>query len=360
MKQLIINEKIQKMPKVELHTHLGGCFARSDLWVLAQRYRGELTKEQFDKMFDFRSFEDFSATWKFKNSLVRTYDDFSFLMDGVVAYLKSENIIYWEPAIALFEFESLDPAKLLDIAALKLNESGILYSFIMDLIRGDGASRLGMQYDFYNSLAKDYPIRGVGLSGNEQKYGLSLDLIPIFAKAKADGYGVTIHAGENGSNSNIKLALDDFKPDRIAHANWMVNHNWFPCGNFEELGSSVHHEYVPSSMLYYKFSIDKDLGGIFYNPVSMPGYYLESMGGYYFSVSSDDPGMFGKSLSYILSALNLRDYELCKLMCMATTASFASSEMKKGIAFVLGEHWRDEEYWMISYMKEVIEEENMK
>jgi hypothetical protein len=129
------------------------------IYILAQKYNKNLTRDQFNKIFDFHTFAEFSTAWKLKNSLIKTYDDFSFLMDGFVNYLKQENIVYIEPAIALFEFPHLDPAKLLDIAYNKLKNSGREFSFIMDLIRGDGKEQMGKQYTFYSALAKDYNIR---------------------------------------------------------------------------------------------------------------------------------------------------------------------------------------------------------
>jgi adenosine deaminase len=325
--------QIRDKAKIDLHVHLNGCFTRSNLWDLAQKYG--LPKEKFEQIFSFQNFPEFSEAWKLKNSLVRTYTDFSFLMDGIVDYLQQEHIIYREPAIALFEFPPLDPEKLLDIAATKLNASGIHYSFIMDLIRGDGAKKLKEQYDFYHSFAKYYPIRGVGLAGNEEKHGLSKDLIPIFTKAKADRHGTTIHAGENGSALNIRSALNNFKPDRIGHASNMVNHHWNNNENiFEELGRVIHHEYVPASTLYYGLNPD-EWDGLFYSPRTMPKYYLNMMNGYNFSIGSDDPGMFEKSLSDILTAFRFSDNHLYRLMSMANDASFAPPEVKKSIENLL-------------------------
>jgi adenosine deaminase len=350
------------MAKIDLHVHLNGCFTYSDLWRLAQKY--DLSLEHFEKIFSFHTFPEFSEAWKLKNSLVRTYADFSFLIDGVVDYLKKEHIIYREPAIALFEFPPLDPAKLLDIVTKKLNASGIHYSFIMDLIRGDGAKKLTEQYNFYNSLAKHYPIRGVGLAGNEEKHGLSKDLIPIFAKAKEDGYGTTIHAGEMGQLTNIESAINDFHVDRIGHAN-QLNLNIGPSLAEEIIRGGQHLEFQPSSFAkrnkyqsIYKFKkhfpTEKlkqlqdeglNMNKVFNVSSKVKGEiqdYLRAdlLNRMYdaeiplynsFSVGSDDPGMFRISLSEILDHLYITNKELKELMLMANGASFAPKKVKESI-----------------------------
>ena len=211
----LTSQAIKQMPKVDLHLHLLGSFRLSDLWTLCNKYHPEITKEEFENKMSFKDFAGFSAAWKFKNSLIRTLDDFSFLVKGFIQALKDDNVIYVEPAIALFEFENrehlnlpnLNHLDLLKIAYNELKASGIEFSFIMDLIRGDGYKELESQYEFYKSVAQKYQIRGVGLAGNEGKHGLSDDLIPLFSQAKKDGFGITIHAGEELSHSNITMGF---------------------------------------------------------------------------------------------------------------------------------------------------------
>jgi len=330
-------DRVRSMPKVDLHVHLGGCFAHSDIRELAQKYHPDIAEEQFRDIFSFRDFAGFSNAWKFKNSLVSTYQDFSFLMDGVVDYVKRENIVYWEPALALFEFAPLDPAKLLDIADSKLKNSGAHHSFLMDLVRGDGAESLRAQYDFYNSLAKDYPIRGVGLSGNEEKHGLSKDLIPIFAKAKADGYGITIHASESGNLANVKSAVEDFGADRIGHANFMNLCLDRPLVD-RIVRSEIHLEFVPSSLGRWNRhghqQVAREIHDYLHAGVLNRMYGAE-IPHYDFSIGSDDPGMFGESFSKVLADLNLRDKDYDHIMHVANDASFAPPEVKESVSLAL-------------------------
>jgi adenosine deaminase len=174
-------------------------------------------KEFFAHFAEYRNFDEFSKAWKYKNSLIRSYDDFSFLMDGYIKYLKEQHIIYVEPAIAMFELPPLKADRLIEIAYKKLKENGIQFSFIMDLIRGDGPEELQRQYNFYHELASEYNIRGVGLAGNEKKHGLNPNLIPIFDRAKDDGYGITIHLGEESLDADYKLAVEGFHANRLGH-----------------------------------------------------------------------------------------------------------------------------------------------
>ncbi len=334
---------IKKLPKIDLHLHLLGSFSRKDLWILCQKYRPELSKEEFNNIFSYEDFNDFSRAWKFKNSLIKTYDDFEFIMQGFVSELKKDNIIYIEPAIALFELKDLEPLKLLKIAYDEFKKNGIEFSFIMDLIRGDGFEELSKQYDFYKKNAKEYNIRGVGLAGNEEKHGLSDELLPIFKQAKKDGFGITIHAGEDYDVDNIEKAITQFGADRLGHGNLIRS---FYSEKYYDLivQNGVCVEVCPSTYnsFYCKGSLVKNYGyltkGTELNDV------LNSKEKYKVCINSDDRGMFGDSMCDILEKMTSTEgsnwlyYKptgcqidingLIKIQQMAVDSSFATNEVK--------------------------------
>lgn len=326
-------QDIKKIPKVDLHLHLLGSFRRADLWDLCKKYYPEMTYEEFKHIMSFNTFDEFSYAWKFKNTLVQTYDDFLFLMKGFIASLKENNIVYVEPAIALFELAPLDPIKLLDIAYNELKKSDIEFSFIMDLIRGDGYEELSRQYQIYKSVSEKYQIRGVGLAGNEQKHGLDNSLIPIFKQAKKDGFGITIHAGEHGDLLNIEKAITQFGADRIGHANYLDSN-----GKLSRLISDnkIFLEFIPSSIESFHSNGLQHLSTDIYKQLfseQLNDYYGENISNFHFNINSDDAGMYDSTLSdvieKIVSHTGASIGALTILNFMAIKASFAPESTKE-------------------------------
>ncbi len=340
-------KEIEQIPKVDLHLHLLGSFRRADLWKLCQKYNPEISFEEFEKIMSFKSFDEFSAAWKFKNSLIKTYEDFSFLIAGFVKSLKQQNIIYVEPAIALFELKPLDPIKLLDIAYNELKRSGIEFSFIMDLIRGDGYAELARQYEIYRSVADKYQIRGVGLAGNETKHGLSDELIPIFKQANKDGFGITIHASEHGNLDNLEKAITKFNANRIGHANYLNLADDKLIKLLKEHKTFL--EFVPPSISSFHELGEQDIGTEIYTYLRadvLNGIYgdLELPENLIFNINSDDMGMYNQTLSEIIEKIDIRAHlKSLDLMIIADNtidASFASEKIKKELKQVIGQFYQ--------------------
>lgn len=331
----MMGKEIRQIPKVDLHLHLLGSFRRADLWKLCQKYCPEMSQKEFEQKMSFTTFDEFSVAWKFKNSLIKTYEDFSFLVDGFIKQLKEDNIIYVEPAIALFELDPLDPIKLLDIAYKSLKKSGIEFSFIMDLIRGEGYAELARQYEIYKSLAEKYQIKGVGLAGNEVKHGLSDDLIPIFKQAKKDGFGITIHASEHGNLLNLEKAITKFGADRVGHANY-IDYKKYPMIAKLISDNKIFLELIPESIASFHEGGFSQISHDIYNQLfseQLKDYYGEDIPNFLFNINSDDAGMYSISLSEILEKIanttNLDVNSLTILNFMAIKASFAPDITKE-------------------------------
>ena len=87
------------LPKVELHLHLEGAIPLPALWELVIKYGGDPavpTLAALRQRFVYRSFEQFIATWVWKNRFLREYDDFTFCAEAVACELASQNVRYAE------------------------------------------------------------------------------------------------------------------------------------------------------------------------------------------------------------------------------------------------------------------------
>ena len=114
---------ISQLPKSELHIHLRGAMPINYFYKIFSKYfhdwncESEEYKEKFfsqseyikkimstdnhsinmiSKLFEYKSFEQFLATYSFTGYFVKTIEDFKQLIIGVLEYLKLQKIIYAE------------------------------------------------------------------------------------------------------------------------------------------------------------------------------------------------------------------------------------------------------------------------
>ncbi len=315
----ITPECIKKIPKIELHLHFEGAFSLDSLWILSQKYNPDLSYKKFKHIFTVFDFPSFIKAWEYKNSLIKTLEDLSFLCDDVIRYLKSENIVYVEITISPFGLKNL---KMEDIVCLLFNKflsSGIQFVFIGDIVRNTKLTDAYRKYAFYKEM-RNYGIKGIGLGGDEKKYDPRI-FKDLFNEVKKDNFKITIHAGEYGSEENIRNSILFCFADRIGHGNNIKADNLIQLIK----NKKIHIELCPISnkILNKKFSLE-DYS--FYN------YWVN---GFHISINSDDPGIFSKTLSdnylFISKNYNLKIEDLMQIQKKSLESCFCDNEIKLNI-----------------------------
>lgn len=318
-----IKNCIKKLPKIELHFHLEGAFSFNALWSLSQKYNPNLSYVDFKQIFNVFDFPSFIKAWEYKNSLIRTIDDLAFLCDDVINYLKSENIVYVEITISPFGLKNL---KAEDVVCLLFNKfllSDIQFIFIGDIVRNTKLTDAYRKYYFYKEM-RNYGIKGIGLGGDEKNYDSRI-FKDIFNEAKKDNFKITIHAGEYGSEENIKNSILYCCADRIGHGNNIKTNDLILLIK----NKGIHIELCPLSnkILNKNFSLKKYS---FYN------YWINNLS---ISINSDDPGMFSKTLSdnylFILENYNLKITDLIKIQKKSLESCFCDNETKSNILKII-------------------------
>ena len=82
-----------RVPKVELHLHLEGAIPLPALWQLMEKYGGDPavpTPQELLERFRYTDFQHFIATWVWKNSFLREYDDFAFIAEAVAQDIRAK------------------------------------------------------------------------------------------------------------------------------------------------------------------------------------------------------------------------------------------------------------------------------
>ncbi len=220
-----MNEFIAKMPKAELHVHLEGTLEPGHIFQLAQRNNIELqyeTPEQIIAAYDFHDLPSFLAIYYAAMNVLQTERDFYELTYQYLKKAAADNVIYVEPFFdpqahtsrgVAFEtiVNGIQQAQV-DAAAQLGVESNLIMCFLRDMSAESAMEHLEMSL-----LFKDRII-GVGLDSDE-KDNPPVKFAEVFAKARAEGYKLTMHCDVNQKDilGHIRECLDLIQVDRIDH-----------------------------------------------------------------------------------------------------------------------------------------------
>ena len=318
-----IKDCIKKIPKIELHFHFEGAFSIDALWYLSQKYNPYLSYIDFKRIFNVFDFPSFVRAWEYKNSLIKSLEDLSFLCDDVIKYLKDENIVYVEIKISPFGLKNLKSVDIIELLFNKFSLSGIQFIFIGDIVRNTQPVDAYKKYSIYREM-RNFGVMAVGLGGDEKNYPPVI-FKDLFEIVKKDNFKITIHAGEYGNEDNINNSILHCYADRIGHGNNIKNNKLIElikCRN-------IHIELCPISnkILNKRFSLERYC---FYD------YWLNDFS---LSVNSDDPGIFSKTLSdnymFILENYDLKINDLKKIQKKSLESCFCSDEVKSNIIKII-------------------------
>jgi adenosine deaminase len=309
---------VDAMPKVELHFHLRGGIPPYAMWMLARKYRPGISLADYERMLrSVSDFKKFQRVYDFFRNLIKNEEDLEFVARAAARQARRENVIYTEVSFTPFSLDGVSPEAMLGIVRREFEREGVAMSFIGPLNRGNSEREERYKYDFYRE-ARDLGVRGVGLVGDESAYPVP-EFGRLFERAKADGFGVAVHAGEFCDRGNIESAVMDLGADRVGHGTNIG------AGELAEsiIERGVHIEMCPMSNMAL-------------NPGITPDNYL--LGDYYgreisVGVNSDDPGILGYTLTdnyrFLKDKYKLKWRDFKKMQIHAANAAFADDGTKK-------------------------------
>jgi adenosine deaminase len=275
------------IPKIENHLHLEGAVPLETLWTLIQKYGGDKSVSSVTKLiekFKYRDFNHFLEIWLWKNKYIREYEDFTFLSDAVFKDLVKQNIKYAEIFISPSEFRNtLDIQKIVEaISKSIIGNTEIRVSLIVDLVRNLGPEN-AMKTLYEINEVKDMRIIGIGLGGAEKEYPPEL-FADVFEKARKLGFKTTAHAGEASGPESVWGAIRKLRVDRIGHGTRAVED--------PELMNYLAENKIPIELCPLSNLRTRVIDSIEDHPVKT---FIEM--GIPVSINTDDPKMFGNSLS---------------------------------------------------------------
>ena len=329
----LLTSKIQKLPKVELHSHLEGCIQPELVRTIAARNNISLKDGLFtaDDMFAWDDFVGFLQAYDEASFCLRKAQDYRDIMYTYMEQCAAEGTIYAE------SFISSDHAAAVGITYDDMlsgcvqgiddaeRDFGIVGRLILSCVRHLGPEQAVVVAQQLVDNPHPY-IVGFGMGGNESMF-TQADFAPAFNIAAAAGFACTTHAGEVLGPESVWDAIDNLPVTRIGHGVRSVED---PALMAELVKRDIALEVCPGSNI--ALSVYPDLAS---HPLTK---ILEV--GISTSLNSDDPPFFATTVGaeYQSGAkdLGLDLEQLRNISRMAMEASFADADTKARLLAVIG------------------------
>ncbi|WP_428384463.1 adenosine deaminase [Nevskia ramosa] len=216
---------IEQLPKAELHVHLEGTLEPELSFALAARNGvalGHDTPEALIAAYNFHDLPSFLTIYYKAMEVLLTEQDFFDMTWAYLSKTRSQNVLYCEMFFdpqahtsrgVAFDtvIQGIHRAQVQAVAELGV-ESQLVMCFLREL-----PAESAMQTLLASLPYKDW-IVGVGLDSDE-KNNPPIKFAEVFARARAEGYRLTMHCDVNQQNTlvHIRQCLDDIVVDRIDH-----------------------------------------------------------------------------------------------------------------------------------------------
>lgn len=324
---------LQQMPKIDLHRHLEGSLRLQTLAEIAvahgidlPAYRIEDLRRYVQARNDQPDYHRFLAKFRLLRRFYRNREALERIATEAVADATADHIRYLElrfNPIALSRaqrFPLQDVAEWVTGAVARAQQT---YPITVRLILQIGRDEIPSAAEEILELALTYRARGIvglDLAGDEVNYPAHR-LAPIFRRARQEGLGVTIHAGEAGGAANVRDAILRFHAQRIGHGIHAVENSEVVRLLLER---NIALEVCPTSNLQ-----TRAVHSLSHHPLSdMLALGLRA------TLNTDDPSISDTTLTdEYLVAITAMGLELGQLRLMvfnAVDAAFLPEEERKG------------------------------
>jgi aminodeoxyfutalosine deaminase len=324
-------------PKVELHVHLEGSVQPETLLRLAERHDVALpaqTVEEMRALYDYTTFLHFLKIYQLCTGVLRDAEDFAEITYEFLQQQAAQNVRYSEVMVSLSDHLIRGiPAEtvlegVFDGQRRGERDFGTRMSVILDP---------GRQWPEYVTVVSHVAVRhagngviGFGIGGDEANFPPDL-FVDDFERARAAGLHRTAHAGEAAGVESMWGAVRLLGAERLGHG---VHAHEDP-----ELFDYLHEHRIAIDMCPVSNVKTGAVTDIVEHPIRS---YLQ--GGLLVTVNSDDPPMFGTSITnefqVLRDTLGFTDAELQQLSLNAVEASFLPAPDKRALHCEIEDEFR--------------------
>lgn len=326
-----LHDFIRSLPKAELHLHIEGSLEPELMFALAQRNGITLPYASVDEVraaYDFSDLQSFLDLYYAGAAVLQTEQDFYDLTMAYIQRALADNVrhveLFFDPQT--HTARGIATATVFAGIARALRQAKAEHDFSGSMILC--FLRHLSQEEAFATLEAALPLRldyadlwnGIGLDSGEmgnppEKFAA------VFAQARALGFHLVAHAGEEGPPAYIHSALKVLEVERIDHG--------VRAEEDEDLMAALIRTQMPLTVCplsNLKLCVVRDLRQ--HNLARM------LRAGLCVTINSDDPAYFGgyMNANFIASAdaLDLSRDELIQLARNSFTASFAPEEKIQG------------------------------
>ncbi|GAA4543007.1 adenosine deaminase [Pseudonocardia xishanensis] len=308
---------IAALPKAELHVHLEGSLSPALLFALARKH-GHTgvpdSVEAVERWYEFRDFPHFIEIYRTAGEVLVDEEDFAALAEDVVRTLAAQNVRYAELSLSLSDHLVRGIAPEVVFAGVEAGRArvpGIEVRWIPDFA-GDRGADLGERT--LDAVLEHGPSSVVGFGVG----GIEVDREPfaaVFGRARAAGLHSVPHAGENQGPGRVWSALRALGAERIGHG---IDSLQDPALMAELRDRRIPVDVSPTSNVR-----TRAVAAIGEHPLPV---MLDA--GLLVTLNSDDPTMFGTTLTDEYRAAAGLGVDVVTLARHGFEASFASPELK--------------------------------
>lgn len=227
MTSVSINDFIRSLPKAELHLHIEGSLEPEMMFALAQRNGIALPYDSVEAVraaYQFSDLQSFLDLYYAGAAVLRTEQDFFDLTYAYVQRARADHVrhaeLFFDPqthtvrGVALATVFSGIARALRQAQAEDGFSSRMILCFLRHLSESDAFATLDAALPLREAYADLW--NGIGLDSGEVG-NPPAKFAGVFARARALGFHVVAHAGEEGPPAYVSEALDILKVERIDH-----------------------------------------------------------------------------------------------------------------------------------------------
>jgi len=220
---------MQKMPKIDLHRHLEGSIKPETLIHIVKTYGGVLPtcditalRSCIQMNNETPGFKNFLKKFEVYRGFYTSREAIEYAASRAVYEAAADNVKYLELRYSPSHFAGRGRFCESDVVewingSLKRTskDCGIIVVPVLTISRDYGFDLASATVDLALSLPEGY-FYGLDIAGDEIANSAK-PFAALFDKFRANGLGVTVHAGEVCGAHNVRQAIDEFDACRIGH-----------------------------------------------------------------------------------------------------------------------------------------------
>jgi len=309
---------IAALPKAELHVHLEGWLSPALLFSLARKHGHAgvpSSVEAVEQWYEFRDFPHFIEIYRTAGEVLVDAEDFALLAEDVIGTLAAQNVRYAELSLSLSDHlvRGIAPQVVFEgIEAGRARVPGVEVRWIPDFA-GDRGAELGERT--LDAVLEHGPSSVVGFGVG----GIEVDREPfaaVFGRARAAGLHSVPHAGENQGPERVWSAIRALGAERIGHG---IDSLRDPA-----LVGYLRDHRLPIDVSPTSNVRTRAVAGLAEHPLPA---MLDA--GLLVTLNSDDPTMFGTTLTDEYRAAAQLGVDVVTLARNGFEASFAPQELTR-------------------------------